>query len=142
MGTTPLSLCFVHRELKLDGTGGGVSTYHGIVAGILAQAGHEVTILALDEGHKDGVPVGVRVIWLRNSQLKTRIWGLRSLTPSVNWLVHNVRVAVALRRIQNGGRLDIVETPDNAAECLFFSFFRKNSKLVVRPQYPDRKSVV
>jgi len=139
--TDPFSICLVHRELRLNGLGGGVSTYHKNIAEALFLRGLSPCILARKDvgDDRDCAPVvkGATVTMLENRNFRSSIAGIRSLTPSVNWLIHSIRVALHLRRLSKETGLDIVETPDNAAECLLFALVKKNVRLVIRPQYPS-----
>lgn len=124
-----LNICLVSREYPPDTGWGGIGTYTHRLAHGLADFGHQVHIIAqspdVDKEYVDGKihvhRIAHKTIFLYKGPLKE--FALR--------LEYSHKVYQKLKEIMKKQHIDIVETPNFAAEGFMYSLFKK-APLVTR----------
>lgn len=118
-----MNILFLSREYPPETGWGGIGTYVGCMAPVLAARGHEVHVLSCVSGQaaSDTIDRGVHVH--RRNQLRVRGWEHLALACRVPQASERIRTALstftAVRQLRTA--FDVIEYPDYGAEGWLFA---------------------
>ncbi|MCD2257514.1 glycosyltransferase family 4 protein [Lactobacillus sp. CC-MHH1034] len=125
-----MKICLVHEEYPITSNFGGIATYQYTMAKILADSGNKVTVICRSEKP-------TRKIYSNNFNI-IPIY-IESFEKNKKEGMNKFRLAVCkhLLKLQREDSVDIVETPDWGASCVYFQENdNRNIPIVVKLHTP------